>query len=163
MTHITQTQPSSALPIVDARLIMTILLAGAAADFAWEVWARGVTPFLVGGPLEPAALVQTVFGLHSRFLAEIIHLVVGVVFYPIGWLFIARPLQRLLLPRLPRLLAGIGFGIGLWVFALYVMAHLIGDLPAFLGFVPLAYASLAGHILFGVIVAEVVNWREMNA
>lgn len=162
MTHMTQPTPSSVLPVIDTRLIATILLAGAAADLAWEVWARGVTPFLVGGPLEPAALVQTVFGLQSRLPAEIIHLVVGVVFYPIGWLFIARPLQRLLLPRLPRLLAGIGFGIGLWIFALYVMAHLIGGLPAFLGFVPLAYASLAGHVLFGVIVAEVVNWRESN-
>ena len=115
------------------------------------------------GPLEPAALVQDVFGLASRFPAEIIHLIVGVVFYPLGYLFIARPLQRLILPSLPWLLTGAGFGIGLWVFALYVMAHLFAGLPAFLDFIPLTWASLAGHILFGVVTAWVVRVREMRA
>ncbi len=147
-------------PPITGRLLVTILMAGLAADLIWEVWARGVTPLLVGGPLEPAALVQSVFGLSSRFAAEIIHFVVGVVFYPIGYLFIARPLQRLILPSLPLFLTGVGFGIGLWVFALYVMAHLVAGLPAFLGFIPLAWASLGGHILFGLVVAYVVAWRE---
>jgi hypothetical protein len=147
-------------PAANASLVVTILLAGLAADLAWEVWARGVTPWLVGGPLEPAALVQSVFGFSSRFLAEVIHAIVGVVFYPIGYLFIARPLQRLVVPGLPLVLTGIGFGIGLWVFALYVMAHLIAGLPPFLNLIPLAWASLAGHVLFGLVVAYVVRWRE---
>jgi hypothetical protein len=150
-------------PPITGRLLVTILMAGLAADLLWEVWARGVTPLLVGGPLEPAALVQSVFGLSSRFAAEVIHFVVGVVFYPIGYLFIARPLQRLILPSLPLFLTGVGFGIGLWVFALYVMAHLVAGLPAFLGFIPLAWASLGGHILFGLVVAYVVAWREARA
>jgi hypothetical protein len=154
------TERPALFPALSARLLVTILLAGLAADLAWEVWARGVTPRLVGGPLEPAALVQSVFGFSNRFVAEVIHAVVGVVFYPIGYLFIARPLQRLVVPGLPLVLTGIGFGIGLWVFALYVMAHLIAGLPPFLGFIPLAWASLAGHVLFGLVVAYVVRWRE---
>ena len=88
-----------------------------------------------------------------------IHAVVGIVFYPLGYLFIARPLQRLVVPGLPVLLTGVGFGIGLWVFALHVMAHLIAGLPAFLGFITLTWASLVGHVLFGVIVALVVRAR----
>ncbi|MFC0809563.1 hypothetical protein ACFHWW_29645 [Ensifer sp. P24N7] len=147
-------------PTVSARLLATIVLAGLAADLAWEFWARVITPMLVGGPLEPAALVQSVFGFQNRFLAEAIHAVVGVVFYPIGYLFIARPLQRLILPGLPLILTALGFGTGLWIFALYVMAHLIAGLPAFLGFIPLTWVSLAGHLLFGVVVAFVVDWRE---
>ncbi|BBE71801.1 hypothetical protein [Oharaeibacter diazotrophicus] len=147
-------------PALDGRLWRTILLAGLAADLLWEGWARLITPMLVGGPLEPAALVQSVFGWQSRFAAEVVHALVGVVAYPIGYLFVARPLQRLLLPTLPLLPTGLGFGIGLWVFALYVMAHLIAGLPPFLGFVPLAWASLAGHLIFGVTVALVVAWRE---
>lgn len=150
-------------PTLDKRLVVTILLAGLAADLTWEFWARAITPLLVGGPLEPAALVQSVFGFQNRFLAEVIHAVVGIVFYPIGWLFIARPLQRMIFPRLPLVLSGIGFGIGLWIFALYVMAHLIAGLPAFLDFVPLAWASLVGHVLFGLIVVFVVRWREQAA
>lgn len=146
-------------PLIWATLA-TAIMAGAAADAVWEGWARLVTPFLVGGPLQPAALVQSVFGFQSWPLAEAIHLVVGVVFYPLGYLFVARPLARLVTPFLPWWIVGIGFGLGLWVFALYVMAHLIAGLPAFLGFIPLAWASCAGHVLFGLVTAATVRWRE---
>lgn len=157
---ITQMQKPSIFPQIQPGLARTIVLAGLAADVTWEIWARLITPILVGGPLEPAALVQSVFGFNDLLPAEIIHAVVGIVFYPIGYLFIARPLQRLILPKLPLLLTGIGFGTGLWVFALYVMAHLFAGLPAFLGFIPLTWASLFGHILFGVVVAFVVRLTE---
>jgi hypothetical protein len=156
----TETTPAPLFPAVTGRLVPTILLAGIAADLAWEVWARGITPLLVGGPLQPAALVQSVFGFQNWTVAELIHAITGIVFYPIGYLFIARPLQRRILPQLPLALTGAGFGIGLWVFALYIMAHIFAGLPAFLGFIPLAWASLAGHILFGLVVAFVVRFRE---
>lgn len=140
----------------------TGLLAGAASDLVWEGWARIVTPVLVGGPLQPAALVQSVFGFENWFWAEVIHGVVGVVFYPLGYLFVARPLARVIVPFMPWWMVGIGFGLGLWVFALFVMAHLIAGLPAFLGFIPLAWASCAGHALFGLVTAAVVRWREAH-
>lgn len=159
---VTRGSPGALLPPLTKRSAVTSLMAGIAADVTWEFWARVITPMIpgVGGPLQPAALVQSVFGLQSLFLAEVIHLVVGFVFYPIGYLFIARPLQRAILPGLPWWLTAIGFGIGLWIFALYVMAHLIAGLPAFLDFIPLAWASFAGHILFGLVVALVVRARE---
>lgn len=157
MTSITSRQ--RAMPMLTRRLIVTALLAGLAADLTWEFWARVITPLWVGGPLQPAALIQSVFGFRNNGLAEVIHAVVGIVFYPLGYLFIARPLQRLVAPGLPVLLTGVGFGIGLWVFALYVMAHLFAGLPAFLGFITLTWASLVGHVLFGVIVALVVRAR----
>lgn len=155
---------ASLFPPLTAAMLTTSLLAGIAADVTWEVWARIVTPLIpgVGGPLEPAALVQSVFGLESRLIGEIVHLVVGVLFYPLGYLFVARPLQRLILPGLPWLVTAIGFGIGLFVFALYVMAHLIAGLPAFLDWIPLAWCSLAGHILFGIVVGYVVHMHEAD-
>ncbi|MGF6228012.1 hypothetical protein QFZ27_001967 [Inquilinus ginsengisoli] len=97
----TQTSDMPLFPAVTGRLVPTILLAGIAADLTWEVWARGITPFLVGGPLEPAALVQSVFGFQSWAAGELIHAITGIVFYPIGYLFIARPLQRRIVPQLP--------------------------------------------------------------
>lgn len=148
------------LPPLNGRTLTTALMAGAAADLVWEGWARLITPLLVGGPLQPAALVQSVFGFQNWAMAELIHGVVGVVFYPLGYLYIARPLARVLTPFLPWWGVGIGFGLGLWVFALYVMAHLLAGLPAFLGFIPLAWASCAGHVLFGVVTAAIVRWRE---
>ena len=152
-------------PALTTTTLITAFMAGIAADMTWEVWARVVTPLIpgVGGPLEPAALVQSVFGLQSRLIGELIHLIVGFAFYPLGYLFIARPLQRLIWPSFPWYLTALGFGAGLFVFALYVMAHLIAGLPAFLGWVPLSYCSLAGHLLFGLIVGIVVRLRENAA
>ena len=48
------------------------------------------------------------------------------------------------LPALPWWLVAAGYGVGLWIFALYVMAHLIAGLPAFLGFMT-AKGYLQGH------------------
>lgn len=157
MTSFTAQSGSRFFPAIDGDLIRASLIAGVAADVTWEIWARGITPFLVGGPLEPAGLIQSVFGFNNLLVAELLHAIVGVVFYPLGYLFIARPLQRMIIPGLPLFLTGIGFGTGLWVFALYVMAHLIAGLPAFLGFIPLTWASLAGHMLFGLVVAYVIQ------
>jgi hypothetical protein len=153
---------TSLLPPLTAATVATSLMAGVAADVTWEIWARLITPLWVGGPLEPAALVQSVFGLESRLVGELIHLVVGFVFYPIGYLYIARPIARVVTPFLPWWAVALGFGVGLWVFALYVMAHLIAGLPPFLDFIPLAWASLGGHMLFGLVVGIVVRWREMG-
>jgi len=154
---------NSLAPPLTLGVLITAIIAGGAADVAWEVWARLSTPLWVGGPLEPAALVQSVFGLKSRLAGELIHGVVGVVFYPLGYIYVARPIARVITPFLPWWMVGIGFGIGLWVFALYVMAHLIAGLPAFLGFIPLTWASLVGHIIFGVVAAAVVRMREASS
>jgi hypothetical protein len=151
---------ASVFPEIQPSLGRTIVLSGTAADIIWEIWARLITPLWVGGPLEPAALIQSVFGFDDLLLAEFIHAVVGIIFYPIGFLFVALPLQRLIFPKLPLLLTGVGFGVGLWVFALYVMAHLFAGLPPFLGFITLTWASLIGHILFGTVVAFVVRLAE---
>ena len=168
MQTLSISKPSSStlFPPLTIATLATALMAGAAADLTWEVWARIVTPLIpgVGGPLEPAALVQSVFGLQSMLIGELIHLVVGFAFYPLGYLFIARPLQRLIIPGLPWYLTALGFGAGLFVFALYVMAHLIAGFPPFLGWVPLSFCSLAGHLLFGLIVGIVVRmWEPADA
>jgi hypothetical protein len=125
----------------------------------WEIWARLITPLWVGGPLEPAALVQSVFGLSSRTIAEAIHLLVGLIAYPIGYIFIARPIAKAIFPFLPWWIVALGYGIGLWIFALYIMAHLIAGLPPFLGFIPLTWASLIGHMLFALAGGAVVKAR----
>ena len=41
-----------------------------------------------------------------------------------------------------------------------MMAHLIAGLPAFLDFIPLAWASFGGHVIFGLVVGAVVKWRR---
>ena len=149
------------MPVLDGPTVVTALLAGVAADVTWEVWARLLTPLWVGGPLEPAALVQSVFGLQSR-LAGRDHPSGRRLRRSIRWAICSSPgrSRALVVPWAPWWLVALGYGVGLWIFALYVMAHLIAGLPAFLGFIPLTWASLVGHLLFALVLAWVVRWRE---
>lgn len=161
MTSGTPTASSSSLfPPLTAATLITALLGGIAADVVWEIWARAITPLFVGGPLQPAALVQGVFGFSNWALAELIHVLTGVVAYPLGYLFVARPLQRVIIPSLPWWLTALAYGVGLWIFALYIMAHLFGGQPPFLGFIPLTWASLVGHLLFALTLGAVVVSRK---
>lgn len=140
-------------------VLLTVLLAEIAAEVVWEIWARAITHLWVGGPLEPAALVQDVFKLNSRFAAEVIHFLVGLIAYPLGYIFIARPIARIVFPRMPWWLVALGYGVGLWIFALYIMAHLVAGHPAFLGFIPLTWTSLVGHLAFAAALGAVVRAR----
>jgi len=54
-----------------------------------------------------------------------LHAVTGLVFYVIGYLLVARPVQKMVLPNLHWSLTAVAYGVALWVFALYVMAHLV--------------------------------------
>lgn len=144
-------------PKVGLRMLKSTLMIGVAADVGWEIWARWLVRFWIGGPLEPAGLIQAVFGLQNKPVAELLHSIVGLLLYPLGLLFVVRPLQRLILRGLPTLWLGLGFGTGLWVFAMYIMAHLFAGFPAFLGFGSLAWASLVGHWIYGVTAAVVAR------
>ena len=63
----------------------------------------------------------------------------------------ARPVCRAVVPGLPAVLAGAGFGVGLWGGALSVMAHLVAGMPAFLGFTSITCIALARHVVYGVV------------
>ena len=124
-----------------------ILAAGLVAEVFWEIWARMITPILIGGPLQPAALVLSLFRLDPSYfwLGELIHFVTGFAIYPAAYvLMFRRILPGGVVAR------GAVYGVLLWVFALGICAPLAG-LPLFLGFIPLAYASLAGHTAFGLL------------
>ena len=115
------TTASRLFPPLALSTFVTALIAGVLADGTWEFWARVITPLWVGGPLQPAALVQSVFGFSNLALAEAIHLVVGVVFYPLGYLFIAKPIADRFLPF--SALARRGAGLWCWTVGLRALHH----------------------------------------
>lgn len=139
--------------------LLTLLMAGVVSVIVWEVWARFMTPLWIGGPLEPAGLVQAVFGLSDRTTAEAIHFATGLIAYPFGYIFIARPIAKAILPALPWWIVALAYGVALWVFALYFMAHLAAGFPAFLGFQQITWASLVGHLLFALAGGAAVKAR----
>ena len=93
-------------------ILVTILFAGLASEAAWEIWARVITPLWVGDPLERAALVHSAFSLADRTTAETVHLLLGLLAYPFGYIFIVQPIAHRLVPFMPWWIVALGYERG---------------------------------------------------
>lgn len=155
---------AGAFPSLTVATVWTVLLAGAVATVAFEFFGQSLSPMLGFAKLAPVplanAVIKTVTGAGYAPGAEFLHYFAGMVGYPLGWLLIARPIAGRILPSLPWVVSASVYGVALWVFALYVMAHLIAGNPAFLNFTGITWVALVGHVVFAVVAAWVVEWRE---
>ena len=143
------------------RTAFTLLSAGALATIAFDAFGQGLSPLLGYAKLAPVGLagstLKQVFGANPAGAAYLLHVLTGLVFYTLGYFLIARPLQRVVLPRLHWSLTAVAYGVALWVFALYVMAHLVAGMPPFLGFTGITWVALWGHVLFALVAATVIE------
>ncbi len=159
MTAITQTQPGAL-----GHAAGTLLIAGAAATVAFDFFGQALSPALGFAQLAPVGLanqvIKTVFGVGWRPGAEMLHYFAGMIAYPLGWFLIAEPLRARVAPWLHWSFAAVAYGVALWVFALYGMAHLIAGMKPFLGFTGITWVALWGHVLFAVVVASVGRLRS---
>jgi len=148
----------------DLGTVWTTVLAGATATVAFDFFGQSLSPMLGFASLAPVPLansvIQAVFGAPYPPGANLLHYLAGMVAYPLGWLLIAEPLGRRVTPGLPWWAVAALYGVGLWIFALYVMAHLVAGHPAFLGFTGITWVALIGHVLFALVAAAVYRWRE---
>lgn len=144
--------------------LWTMILAGAVATVAFDLFGQSVTPMLGFASLAPVPLannvIQTLFGAPYEPGAQLLHYIAGMIAYPVGWMFIAEPLARRITPGLSWFIVSVIYGVGLWIFALYIMASLIAGQPPFLGFTGITWVALTGHVLFAVVAAYVVRWRD---
>lgn len=162
------------LTTVNAYTLTTLLVAGAFATLAFDLFGQTISPLLkgiiptLGSKLAPVGLANqslgVITGLGGKFIGangigHAMHLLTGLLVYPIGYMFIARPISRIA-PFVPWWGVGIAYGIVLWVFALYVMAHLVAGNPAFLGWSGITWVALWGHMVFALVVAGIVYWRH---
>lgn len=164
----------SVMPRLDLNLIMTVMVAGAFASIGFELFGQSISPLLksvaspwLGAKLAPVPLANSVlsvvFDVPSKTISSLgighgLHVLTGLIFYPLGYILIARPISRIA-PFVPWWGVGLVYGVALWVFALYFMAHLIGGNPPFLGWGSITWVALWAHMIFGLIVAGVVWWR----
>ncbi|MEM9330191.1 MAG: hypothetical protein AAGA53_02630 [Pseudomonadota bacterium] len=161
-------------PSISAYTLITLLVAGAFATLAFDLFGQTISPLLkgivptLGSKLAPVGLANQSLGvitglggkaISSMGLGHLAHLLTGLLAYPIGYMFIARPISRVT-PFVPWWVVGIAYGVVLWVFALYIMAHLVAGNPAFLGWSGITWVALWGHIVFGFVVAAIVHWRH---
>lgn len=147
------------------RTIFTLLSAGALATVAFDAFGQAISPLFGYAKLAPVGLagatLKQVFGANPAGAAYLLHIVTGLVFYTLGYFLIARPVQRMVLPSLHWSVTAAVYGVALWVFALYVMAHLVAGMPAFLGFTGITWVALWGHVVFALVAAAVIETRGL--
>lgn len=152
------------MPELNLKTLWTLVLSGSVATIAFDFFGQSLSPMLGFANLAPVPLannvIRVLFGEAYGPGAHFLHYLAGIVAYPVGWLFIARPIAVKVMPSLHWFVVSVVYGVALWVFALYVMAHLIAGNPAFLNFTGITWVALVGHVVFAVVAAVVVNWRE---
>jgi hypothetical protein len=79
---------------------------------------------------------------------------VGLIGYPIGWLFIFAPIWRGVIGNTPWIIPATIYGAGLWVFAIGGITAIAG-LPFFLGFSGITWVALVGHTLYGIVLVAI--------
>lgn len=143
--------------------IWTILTAGALATLAFDLFGQGLSPLLGYAKLAPVGLAQatvkTVFGAAPKGIGDIVHIVNGLLIYSLGYVLIARPIQQKIIPSLHWGITAVAYGVGLWIFALYGVAHLIAGNKPFLGWTGITWVALWGHILYAVVLAAVIELK----
>lgn len=148
------------------RTLFTLLSAGALATVAFDTFGQALSPLFGYAKLAPVGLanstLKTIFGAAPSGAAYLLHMLTGVVFYTLGYFLIARPVQRAVLPTLHWSVTAVVYGVALWVFALYIMAHLVAGMPAFLGFRGITWVALWGHIVFALVAAAVIEARGLS-
>lgn len=149
-------------PLPNGSELKRLALGGAIGLVTWELFANLVTPIFVGGPLEPPALITSLIQHWSGILvpwplAVAIHYLTGILLYPLGYWFTSRWVLTL-----GTIGDGLLWGVITWVLALGVFATLAG-LPFMLGFIPLAWFSLIGHVIYALVAVTVAERGRMAA
>lgn len=150
-------------PALSAHTLVTMLVAGCVATIAFDLFGQALSPLAGYAKLAPVPLAtqtwQVLTGEQNGAMGHLLHYIAGLIAYPVGWMFIWRPIAEKLIPPMPWLISAVLYGVALWVFALYIMAHLVAGNPAFLGFTGITWVALIGHILFAVVTAMVERAR----
>lgn len=141
--------------------IWTLLLAGALATVAFDAFGQALAPMFGFAKLAPVGLatatLKTVFGDIPKGSGELLHVLTGMFVYSLGYVLVARPIQKMILPNLPWPVTAVVYGVALWVLALYVIAHLVGGNAPFLGFTGITWVALWGHILYAVVAVWIIE------
>lgn len=141
--------------------LATVLTAGAFATLAFDTFGQAISPLLGYAKLAPVGLagasLKAMFGVNPAGAAHLLHVMTGLVFYAFGYFLVARPIQRAVLPALPWVVTAVVYGVVLWVFALYVMAHLVVGNPPFLGWTGITWVALWGHIVYALVAAAIME------
>lgn len=149
--------------MITTRTLGIVLTAGAFGTLAFDIFGQALSPLVGQARLAPTGLagasIKAIFGTAPKGAAHLLHFVTGIVFYAAGYFAIARPLQQRIMPGLPWIVTAAAYGVVLWVFALFVMAHLVAGMKPFLGWGGITWVALWGHIVYALVAAWVMEAR----
>jgi hypothetical protein len=95
----TMQHTASASTIPSARTVTNLIIGGAAGLLIWELFARLLTPAVIGYPLEPAGLIDAILNHQlgigiNYWLREALHYAVGILGYPMAFYIVSRLVPR---------------------------------------------------------------------
>ncbi len=99
------TTMASFFPSLDRKVLIALALSGVAATIAFDVFGQILSPAAGCVSLAPVGLAKIViaklFGVSTTGGAFVLHYLTGLLFYPLGYLFAARPVASAVAPRMP--------------------------------------------------------------
>lgn len=144
-----------AFPSISVQTLGLMFISGVTATIAFDLWGQVISPALGFSNLSPHGLAKSLLGAlglpNGDFAGYFIHFyVVGLIGYPIGWMFIFDPLWKRVVGTGAGWFAPAAiYGFGLWIFAIGGITAIAG-LPFFLNFSGIAWVALVGHVLYGI-------------
>ncbi|MDW4497197.1 hypothetical protein R5H30_04325 [Sulfitobacter sp. D35] len=152
---------TSDLPAINAGTVGAMFIAGFLATNAFDLWGQVISPALGYATLSPHGLAKSLlgsFGLpNGDFAGYFVHFyIVGLIAYPLGWLFGFRPVWNATVGRTHWFLPSAIYGAALWVFAIGGITAIAG-LPFFLNFTGITWVALVGHVLYGIVLAAALQ------
>lgn len=146
--------------------VLLLLFAGTAGTVAFAIFGQGLSPLFGGSSVAPVPLAgsvyQTLIGERSAPMAQLLHYFAGIVCYPVAFALIGRPLWNKFAPWMPWLVVAVAFGAIQWVFAVYVMAHLVAGMAPFLGWSGITYSAFYGHIIYAIVAIGTTQYLRLS-
>ena len=148
-------------PALDANTLGAMFVAGFLATGAFDLWGQAISPALGFATLSPHGLAKSLLGAlglpSGDFIGYFVHFyLVGLIGYPLGWLFGFRPVWNAVAGETHWFLPSALYGFGLWLFAIGGVTAVAG-LPFFLGFTGIAWVALVGHVLYGIVLGAALH------
>lgn len=119
----TDSRTTGSLPAFNARTLGLMFVAGFFATVAFDLLGQIISPGLGFSRLSPHGLARSLLGSlglpNGDFAGYFVHFyLVGLIGYPVGWLFVFRPIWHRIAGQTNWLLPSAIYGFGLWVFAI---------------------------------------------
>jgi hypothetical protein len=154
----------ASVPPLGVPTLGLMFIAGFFATNAFDLWGQVVSPGLGFANLSPHGLAKSLLGSlglpNGDFAGYFVHFyLVGLIGYPVGWLYIFEPISARVVGRVHWLVTSAIYGFGLWLFAIGGITWLAG-LPFFLKFTGIAWVALVGHVLYGIVLVAVIRTIE---